>query len=333
MDYISGRRDSSFVDFWEWRVVIEKVYGLENFWYVARKNGRIEGFLGLALAQHPLFGRYLITAPFASQGGFYADSEDAYRGLLDKAGELQDRIHARYTVVRQLDPVWSAPSGWHRDHSYATYHLPLTKDLGSFLRENNRGNLRYEIKSCSNRGLKVSFGGLELVEDVWIVINRAMKDLGSPYHAKRYLEILKETMGSRAMVVLCRTADGRSVGGGVVISHEDRTDVLHMNALKEYRSMHVSDFLYWSLIQECHSRNIRLIDMGRSLVGSGNERYKMKWRPIRHLLSYSYRLSPGEKVPQLNQGNPRLKLAIRVWQRMPCFVADALGPRLISGLL
>jgi FemAB-related protein (PEP-CTERM system-associated) len=313
--------------------LIEKIYGLEHFWYVARKNGKIDGFLGLALSNHPIFGKYLVSAPFASQGGFYADSEDAYLALIEKAGELQDQIRARYTLIRHMNPKWDLPAGWQNDHSYATYQLNLEKDFESFSMENIRGTLRNTIKKFDKHELGIMFGGFELIEDFWKAISRSMKELGSPYHSKHYLEALKECMGSKAEFVLSKDGSGRIIGGGLLISHQDKMETLHMNALKEYQSMNVADFLYWSTIQECYRRKVCSIDMGRSLVGSGNEKYKMKWRPIRNVLYYSYRLTPEMKTPSLNQRNPRLKFAINVWQRMPLVVANFLGPRLISGIL
>ena len=331
--YISSKRDSGFVDWWEWRKFLETIYGLEHFWYVARKNGKIVGFLGLALANHPIFGRYLVTAPFASQGGFYADSEDAFLALIGKAEELQDKIRARYTLIRQMNQKWDLPACWQNDHSYATYNLHLDKDFYSFSKENIRGTLRNTINRFGKNELSIMFGRYELIEEFWKVISRSMKELGSPYHSKRYLEALVECMGTKAEFVLSKAGDGRIIGGGLLISHLDKMEILHMNGLKEYKSMNVADFLYWSTIRECHRRKVHSIDMGRSLVESGNEKYKMKWKPIRNVLYYSYRLTPKMKIPSLNQSNPRLKFAINVWQRMPLVVANFLGPRLISGIL
>jgi len=332
-EYINSRKDSSFVDRWEWRKFIENIYGLEHFWYVARKNGKIDGFLGLALSNHRIFGRYLVTAPFASQGGFYADSEDTFLALIGKAEELQNKIRASYTLIRHMNKKWDLPAGWQNDHSYATYNLNLDKDFDFYSKEYIRGTLRNTINRFSKHELSVMFGRFELIEDFWKVISRSMKELGSPYHSKRYLEALEGCMGSKAEFILSKAGDGRIIGGGLLITHLDKMEILHMNALKEYKSMNVADFLYWSTIRECYRRKIHSIDMGRSLVESGNEKYKMKWKPIRNVLYYSYRLTPNMKAPKLNQRNPRLKFAINVWQRMPLVVANFLGPRLISGIL
>jgi hypothetical protein len=72
--------------------------------------------------------------------------------------------------------------------------------------------------------------------------------------------------------------------------------------------------------------------MGRSLIGSGNETFKMKWKPRKQTLCYWYSLKKGAELPGLNQKNPKFRFAIWTWKRLPAFVVRALGPSLIKGL-
>ena len=111
---------STFVDNWTWRKVIEKVYKLSNYWYLAKNDNKIEGLLALTLTKHPIFGTYLVTAPFANQGGFYADSETAFNTLLCKAKTIQRELNTRYVNIRHLDGGMNPPNGWQQDAVYAT---------------------------------------------------------------------------------------------------------------------------------------------------------------------------------------------------------------------
>jgi hypothetical protein len=72
--------------------------------------------------------------------------------------------------------------------------------------------------------------------------------------------------------------------------------------------------------------------MGRSLIGSGNEVFKMKWNPEKQKLAYWYYLRKMQDVPSLNQKNPKFRAAIWMWQRMPAFIVRLIGPFLIRGL-
>jgi len=73
--------------------------------------------------------------------------------------------------------------------------------------------------------------------------------------------------------------------------------------------------------------------MGRSLNGSGNQAYKLKWKPEKIPLSYWYYLPNGLPIPELNQKSAKFRFAIWMWKLLPRFVVQALGPSLIRGIV
>ena len=95
---------------------------------------------------------------------------------------------------------------------------------------------------------------------------------------------------------------------------------------------YAGEFLYWSVIQRGIQKGLKTFDLGRSLVGSGNEIFRMKWSPRKQLLAYWYWLAPGHELPSLNQKNPKFQLVIAIWKRLPAFIVRAIGPYLIRGL-
>jgi hypothetical protein len=102
--------------------------------------------------------------------------------------------------------------------------------------------------------------------------------------------------------------------------------------LRRFRSDYAGEFLYWMALERYCRKGFKVFDLGRSLIGSGNETFKMKWRPRKKHLAYWYALMPGGRLPELNQKNPKFQLAIQVWKRLPAFVVRPLGPLLIKGL-
>ena len=86
------------------------------------------------------------------------------------------------------------------------------------------------------------------------------------------------------------------------------------------------------MIERYSSKGFKVLDLGRSLIGSGNEVFKMKWKPRKQLLAYWYILLKGHDLPELNQKNPKLQAAIWVWKRLPAFIVRAIGPFLIKGV-
>lgn len=50
--------------------------------------------------RHPLFGLYLVTAPFASEGGLLAESREARDALVSQARNLADDLDVQYLLIR-----------------------------------------------------------------------------------------------------------------------------------------------------------------------------------------------------------------------------------------
>ena len=332
--YIESRDDTTFVDSWRWREVLERSYRLPCYWYLAKRNDAFTGALALTLTRHPLLGTYLATAPFANQGGFYFDDQETASALMDMAETVQRQTGARYVNLRHLRTDLPPTERWLQLPAYASFWLRLPGDPQRFLVDHLRRKTRWEVKQSLNSGFTVEFGTHAVVETFWAVINKAMKELGSPYHSRAYLDHILEVFGKRVLLAVSRTRDGTPAGAALLFFHRDTAVLLHANVLRKYHALKPAEFLYFSVIEECCRREIELLDMGRSLVGSGNEGFKMKWRPERRDLAYFYRLrDPGQRLPALNQANSRLQLAIKAWQRLPLSLHRLVGPRLISGLL
>jgi FemAB-related protein (PEP-CTERM system-associated) len=332
-DYILEKNKTTFVDLWDWRRLVEKIYGYSHYWYLAKDSGKVSGFLGLTFVEHPIFGKYLSTAAFANHGGFYADNLESADALVCQATAIQEEVGAKYVLLRHLEGEEPPPEGWHQDDSYATYMLALTDDPNTFYRDKLRSKKRNKIKKSNSFDFKVSFGGIELLDDLWCVISLSMKELGSPYHSKEYLRTILQSTDLAPEVVVVYTNDNLPAAASLLVHHQETVTQIHSNSLTRYRHMCVGDHLYWSIISNSCQRQYKYLDMGRSLIGSGNEVYKMEWRPEKINLAYWYHLAPGQDIPQLKQNNRKFQTAIRIWQQLPLFLVRLIGPKIISGIV
>ena len=182
------------------------------------------------------------------------------------------------------------------------------------------------------KGFSIEFGQLELLDIAYEALSRSMHELGSPYHSKDYLRAMAESLGEALEFTVVYGPTDDLAGAGVFILQDDLVTNLHANILRRFRSDYAGEFLYWSALERYSRQGLKTFDLGRSLIGSGNETFKMKWRPRRQSLAYWYALMPGRSLPALNQKNPKFQLAISLWKRMPAFVVRWLGPSLIKGL-
>jgi len=315
-----------------WSNLVRQTYGYEVHRYEAIQNDDVMGILVLTHVRHPIFGNYLATSPFGNYGGFVFSSIEARDALLQEAHRLTDELGVEYVVLRFVDDGNLPPTPWLQNPIYATYLMDMPADaeelwntFGSQHRKHTRQSLR--------KGFQIRFGHLELLDDAYEALARSMHELGSPYHSKKYLRDMATLLGNDLEFVIVHDPKGALAGSAVLIYQGGTATNLHANILHDFRSEYAGEFLYWSMLEHYCQKGIKVCDMGRSLNGSGNETFKMKWRPRKVPLAYWYYLPKGGHIPELNQKSAKFQLAIRVWKMLPAFVVRALGPSLIRGIV
>ena len=79
-------------------------------------------------------------------------------------------------------------------------------------------------------------------------------------------------------------------------------------------------------------RGCREYDFGRSKVGTGPYDFKRNWGFEPQPLAYEYRLISRSDVPQNNPNNPKYRLMIDTWRKLPRPLVNWLGPHIVRGL-
>ncbi|MCE9647648.1 MAG: GNAT family N-acetyltransferase [Chloroflexi bacterium] len=314
-----------------WMKVAHTIYAYPVHRLIATEGTQPLGALSLVEVTHPVFGHYLVTAPFGSYGGFAYRSIEARDLLLSEAGRLARELKVEYVNVRFDEGEAVPPADWVQLPSYHTYLVDLPATSEEILKTSSSDH-RNHIRKSLKKGFSVRFGGLELLDDIYKALSRSMHELGSPYHAKDYLRTLAESLGNTLEFAVLYDPRRKIAGGGVFIYQGDTVSNLHANILRYVRSNYAGEYLYWSVIERAIQKGLKTFDLGRSLAGSGNEVFKMKWAPRKKLLAYWHWLAPGHELPSLNQKNPKFQLAIAVWKNLPAFVVRPLGPHLVRGL-
>lgn len=100
----------------------------------------------------------------------------------------------------------------------------------------------------------------------------------------------------------------------------------------EARAYNANDFMYWELMRMAAERGIRTFDYGRSKIGVGSYSFKKNWGFIPKPLNYKYKLIEARSVPDVNPLNPKYKLFINIWKKLPLGVANTIGPYISRNL-
>jgi FemAB-related protein (PEP-CTERM system-associated) len=311
-----------------WLDVIHRAFGHETRYLTAESRGVIRGVLPLVFFSSRMFGRFTVSIPFVNYGGVLADSEASARALLVHAIDETSAAGGTHLELRhsgeQLFP--ELPSRRHK----VAMELPLERTAARQWDALDR-KVRNQIRKAEKSGLATVHGGAELLDAFYGVFAQNMRDLGTPvYGIGFFREVLAQFAGcTRVFGVLHR---GRPIAASIVLWHRDRIEVPWASSLRAFNPLCGNVLLYWKMLEFAIERHLTVFDFGRSTPNEGTFLFKKQWGAVPRPLVWEYWTAPGHELPNVNPANPKFRLAIRAWQRLPVAVATAIGPRIVRNI-
>jgi FemAB-related protein (PEP-CTERM system-associated) len=324
-DFVSTCPEATFFHRSGWKTVIERAFAHRTHFLYVESGTRIEGVLPLAEIRSFIFGHTLSALPFCVYGGIAADTERA-REALDRAAQaLAERLcvdHLEYRGLRAHHPEWL-----HRD-LYVTFRKAIDPDP-----ERNLVAIPRKQRAMVRKGIKAGLEGEidEGVDRFFDAYAASVHRLGTPVFSKRYFSTLKDVFG-KDCEVLTVTQERRLVASVMSFYFRDEVLPYYGGGTAEAREVAGNDFMYWDLMRRACERGIRVFDYGRSKRGTGSFDFKRNWGFEPQPLHYEYFLVKGKRVPEHNPLNPKYTLFIKLWQRLPLRLANAIGPHIVKSL-
>jgi len=323
--FVRSCPEATFFHLTGWKNVIENVLGHPTFYLYAESTSGIEGVLPLAHVRSFLFGNALVSVPFCVYGGVAAKTEEARWALEDEAERLAVSLGVDYLEMRNRS---LRRSDWPLKDLYVSFRKAILPDPDA-----NLSAIPRKQRAVVRKGIA---GGLESsiddgVDRFFDAFAASQRNLGTPVLSKRYFQALKNEF-RESCEVLTVTSAGKVVAS--VLSFYFRDEVLpyYGGGPAEARDLKANDFMYWELMRRSAERGIRVFDYGRSKVGSGSYSFKRNWGFEPESLPYQYRLVRAHDVPNVSPNNPKYRLFIEGWRRLPVSVANRLGPILARNL-
>lgn len=323
--YVDRHPDASTYHRWAWGEVIRRAFGHATHYLAATRGGTVCGVLPLCTLDSRLFGHSMVSLPFFNYGGVLADDAESEAALLDHAAALAEREGAAHLELRMTRPVPGWPAKTHKVGLY----LPLPADP-DVLWNGFKPKLRSQVRRPEKAGMTAVVGGAELLDDFYRVFSRNMRDLGTPVYAKAlFATILELVPECRIAVVRYR---GQAVGAGFLVGYRQRLEIPWASTVRDFNPLSPNMLLYWSVLKWACENGYREFDFGRSTEGEGTYRFKRQWGAEPRPFYWNYWVADGGELPQINPDNPRYKLPILVWKRLPLCVAERIGPAIVRNL-
>ena len=311
-----------------WRSVIEKSFGHKTFYLAAMGDkDEICGVLPLVHMNSRLFGNFLVSLPFFNYGGLVCNEGKAGVTLLEKARFMLSEVSADHAELRHLEPCQEGLAT--KEHK-VTMILDLHKDEETQWKALD-AKVRNQVRKAEKSGLTAVTGHLELLDGFYDVFCRNMRDLGTPVYGKNFFRNILETFPDTTRIISVMLG-GKTVASGILTWFKDTLEVPWASSISDYREKCPNNLLYWEAIRFAIGNGSGKFDFGRSTPGEGTYRFKKQWgaRPVQ--LYWQYLLGQGKEVPELNPDNPKYRMAIKVWQKLPLAMANVLGPRIVRNI-
>ncbi len=325
--FVEACPEASFFHRAGWKRVLEESFGHACPFLFAHREGAILGVLPLVHINSRLFGKSLVSSAFCVYGGV-ATSRPDVRLLLEAEAERRGLALGVDHVEYRLRQATGSPRPM-KDSLYVTFRRAIDPSLETNMKNIPRKQRAMVRKAISN-GLTSVVD--EDVERFYALYSESVRNLGTPVFSKRFAKALKSEFGKDCEVlIICDTA-GRPVSAVMSFFFRDEVLPYYGGGGQDARHLAANDFMYWEVMRRACENGYRLFDFGRSKAGTGAYAFKKNWGFTPEPLVYEYRLYGEAELPDVNPLNPKYQRAIKMWQRLPLPIANAIGPFLAKNL-
>jgi FemAB-related protein (PEP-CTERM system-associated) len=324
--FVTARPAGTFFHLAAWARVIEAAFNHRTHYIFTERDGAITGVLPLVQIKTLLFGHALISNPFCVYGGPLAVDEESRTALEAHAVALRKRTGADAVEFRYRDPV--ASEWFPGPDLYVTFRKPIVADHERNMKAIPRKQRAMVRKAMQNGLTSVCDRNADLLHRIY---SESVRNLGTPVFSRPYFATLLQAFGDRADIVT--VMDGETPIASV-LNFYFREEVLpyYGGGTVAARQRAGNDFMYWEVMRRAADRGQSLFDFGRSKLGTGAFSFKHNWGFEAAPLHYRFDLAPGQSIPDHNPLNPKYRLFISAWKRLPLPVANLLGPSIVRGL-
>jgi len=305
----------------QWSRAISAGTGQRAHLLVAEKAGRVQGLLPLTEVRSPLFGSALVSIGFGVDGGILADDVSAAGQLAEGAIALARRLDCASVELRG----GSVPDGWQcRDGAYAGFARDLPADEATVLDAIPRKQ-RAEVRRALGYGLDVSIDRDTRAH--YRAYSESVRNLGTPVFPRHLFEAVLEAFGKDADI-LTVSRDGEVLASVLSLYFRETVYPFWGGGTRAARAARANELMYYELMRHAVRRGCTRFDFGRSKPGTGAFAFKKNWGFEPRPLAYA---SWGE-TREVNPLNPKYRLKIAAWQRLPLWAANLIGPHIARGL-
>jgi len=328
--YVRAHPDATPFHLTGWNVAVARACGQTSHCLIAEHaDGTLAGVLPLTEIRSPLFGKALVSAGYAVDGGILTNRDAIADALAASAWALAERLGCPSLELRG----GPAPGeGWIVDETtYLGFSRDLAKDDEAELLAIPRKQ-RADVRKSLDADLDIAIGSTP--QDLamhYAVFSESVRNLGTPVFPAKLFRAVATELGEHADVVTV-SKDGKPHASVFSLYLNGTVYPFWGGGTREARALKANDRLYYELMRHARSRGCTRYDFGRSKAGTGVAAFKKNWGFEGVPLRYAKRVAAGETPREMNPMSPKYRLQVAVWKKLPLWIANAMGPGIAKGL-
>jgi len=304
-----------------WQSVMTESFGRDSRYLMAVESNEALGILPLIRIKTLWGAKAYISIPWIDYGGICANDKVVEEMLYAKAREIAEQEKVKFMEFRSIS---AGENNFKKRDDKVTFLLDLSVGLDSIWKGFN-AKLRNQIRKSDKMGLYTEYGGIERLNEFYSVFSRNMRDLGTPVWGKKCFESVLNVFKDTSRLILVKR-DNVTVAGGVVLTFKDRVYIPWASAIRDYLKYCPNHSLYWRVIRDSIEDGFKYFDFGRSTIDCNTYRFKKQWVPNPTQLTWQYYLRRSNEIPNINPSNPKFKILVWLWKKLPLPIANRLGP-------
>lgn len=327
-DYVAAHPEAELFHRPQWSLAVEQGCRQRSHYLLAEnRTGGVIGCLPLTEVRSPLFGNALVSVGFATGGGPLADDSAGAHSLVREGWALAERLACRNMELRggPMPEGWTAQTG-----VYAGFSKPLPQGDEVILRSIKRRHR--SIRRAKEFDLEVRGGSSEADRAMhYAVYAESVRNLGSPVFPRTLFSAMLDRFGEDADI-LTVLKDGGPVASVLNFYFRGTVFPYWGGGTAAARDCYANELMYYEVMCRASRRGCTAFDFGRSKLGTGSYSFKENWGFDPRPLVYAVRTATGEAPRAVNPLDPKYRLKVAAWQRLPLWLANRLGPAIARGL-
>ncbi len=326
--YVAARPESELFHRPQWSLAVEEGCRQRSRYLVAEgAAGSLVGCLPLTEIRSPLFGSALVSVGFGTGGGPVADDPAIGERLVEEGWALAGKLGCR-TMELRGGPV---PEGWTPQTGvYVGFAKPLPQGDDAILKAIKRRHRAIRRAQAFNLEIRC---GREAEDRAmhYAVFAESVRNLGSPTFPRALFTAALDRFGEDADI-LTVMKDGEPAASVLNFYFKGTVFPYWGGGTREARDCFANEVMYHEVMRHASRRGCTRFDFGRSKVGTGPYSFKMNWGFDPQPLVYAVRTAGGAEPRSVNPLDPKYRLQVALWKRLPLPVANRVGPLIARGL-